>query len=194
MARLLLAIAALFLTAWLSGCATLTKSQCEAGDWRGIGVSDGVKGYATSRFGEHVKACAEHGITPSRQLYEAGHAEGLKVYCQLDRAADEGMADRPNYQVCTGELGVSFNRVYYEGRRVFTERQRIVEMKSELDDVLGELAATTDADARRSLARDVRDLGEDISDQQIVVDRLLRSLNRLVEAERQRLSALGISG
>lgn len=194
MARLLLAFAALFLTAWLAGCATLTKSQCETGDWRGIGVSDGMHGYATSRFDEHVKACAEHGITPSRQLYDAGHAEGLMVYCRLDRAADEGLANRPNYLVCTGELGVSFNRVYYEGRQIHTERQRLAEMKSELDDLLGDLAETADAQTRRDLARDVRDLGDDIVDQQIVIARMEQTLRRFVDTERQRLAALGIDG
>jgi len=187
-----LVVSALFLTLWLAGCATLTKSQCEAGDWRGLGVADGIHGYAASRFDDHVKSCAEHGITPSRELYDAGRAEGLKVYCRLDRAADEGLANKPNYQVCTGELGVSFNLVYYEGRRVYTERQRIDDLKSELDSVLSELAAATDVQTRRDLARDVRDLGDDIADQQRVVDRLRQKLRRLVDAERQRLSALGI--
>ena len=192
MTRAFLAVSALFLTLWLSGCATLTKSQCEAGDWRGIGVADGIHGYAASRLDDHVKACAEHGITPNRELYEAGRAEGLKVYCRLDRAAEEGLANKPNYQVCSGELAVSFNLVYYEGRRVYTERQRIEELRSKQDSALSKMAEATDVQTRRDLARDVQDIGDDIADQQRVVDRMRVKLNQFVETERQRLSALGI--
>ncbi len=163
------------------------------GDWRGIGVADGIHGYAANRLDDHVKACAEHGITPNRELYEAGRAEGLKVYCRLDRAADEGLANKPNYQVCSGELAVSFNLVYYEGRaglhRAPAHRGNCGQNRTVFSaSWLGE----ADADTRRSLVRDAQDLGDDIADQQRVVDRMREKLNRLVEAERQRLSALGI--
>ncbi len=42
--RLLLSIGLFVSIAFLAGCATLSKSQCETGDWQQIGFMDGGVG------------------------------------------------------------------------------------------------------------------------------------------------------
>lgn len=178
----------------LAGCATLSKTECEAGDWRNLGVVDGMNGYPVSRFDRHIKACARYDIAPDKRLYLAGREEGLLSYCHLDRASRDGLRGRTNYSVCSGELGISFNHVYDEARAVYRARQRVDDLQSEIDDILDRLARTQDEKARRAMVRDIQDLRDDIDDQQRMIDRLQQNLNAVIDREAQRLAALGIAG
>ncbi|MDF2177972.1 DUF2799 domain-containing protein [Aliiglaciecola sp. CAU 1673] len=85
----------------MSGCATLSKQECQTADWQIIGMEDGASGKPASFVGEHRKACAEYGIAPDLAAYQKGHAKGLKEYCNYDngyRLAESGGAYN---QVCT---------------------------------------------------------------------------------------------
>ena len=88
MRKLALAFATCGLLA--GSCASLNEEQCLAGDWDGIGYSDGSNGYGTGRFGDHVKACEKHGVMPDQATYMTGRARGLTVYCQPGRGFQVG--------------------------------------------------------------------------------------------------------
>ena len=45
----------------LGGCAMLSKEECLRGDWRALGVTDGLNGETAARIDEHRKACAAQG-------------------------------------------------------------------------------------------------------------------------------------
>lgn len=123
--RILMAVAALVLAIGLAGCATLSKQQCEVGDWQSIGLVDGQHGYAASRYSEHVEACGEYGLGGNQSLYKAGREQGLKSFCTLSMAAEIGLENRTNHNVCSGELGLSFNRVYREANDVYAAEKEI---------------------------------------------------------------------
>jgi hypothetical protein len=194
MLRLLLASLALVLAAWLAGCATLSKSECEAGNWRDIGMADGSHGTPASRFDKHVKACVRYDITPNRDLYLAGRETGLVSYCRLERAAKDGIIGLTNYKVCSGELGASFNRVYDEARDVFRARADAADIRSRINDVAGKLAAATDNAARTDLRRDIADLIEDLAEQEDVIARQQTELHTVLAEELRRLEVLGLEG
>ena len=54
-------LTALLAIALLSGCATLSESQCAANDWQTVGYSDGARGQDSSRLLNHQNACMKHG-------------------------------------------------------------------------------------------------------------------------------------
>lgn len=136
MLRGFLLVALLGMAALLSGCATLSKAQCEAGDWYNLGVSDGARGLPISQIDEHVSACAEHGISVNRSLYEGGRTQGLQSYCRLDRAESDGRAGRTNYHACTGQFGVSFDRVFDAAEDVYRVQNDIIAANAEMDALL----------------------------------------------------------
>jgi hypothetical protein len=140
MLRFALVAAAFCAAAILASCATLTKAECAAGDWRSIGIGDGGNGYPASYVDNHVSACAEHGVLLDRQLYEAGRQEGLRAYCRLDRAESDGRAGRTNYNSCQGEIGVAFNRVHIAARALFDLNARITSLDSEISTSVANLA------------------------------------------------------
>lgn len=193
MQRLVLAIAALALALALTGCATLSKVECQAGDWQGIGLSDGSRGLSSARFEQHVEACSEHGVTPNRDLYMLGYDAGNKAFCRLDKAVDLGTAGTAYYQVCTGDVGLSFGRVYLAARDVYLARNAANEIRGEIDDVTRRLSEPGATDEARSL------LGEQMLSLQRSLDRQLDTISReerdlrdVMAAEVRRLNMLGL--
>jgi hypothetical protein len=153
MTRLVLFFSAFVLVGLLASCATLNKAQCEAGDWRSLGISDGERGYPLSYLSDHISACAEHGISVNRELYAAGREEGLQSYCRLDRAESEGRAGRINYNSCQGDIGVAFNRIYREARDVRDIEQKIAVANGQMDKLLQQITLPDQTDEQRASLR-----------------------------------------
>lgn len=65
----------------ITGCASLSKAECQVADWYQIGAKDGANGHDWSRLASHAKACAKVGITPDRDTWERGRQAGLYSYC-----------------------------------------------------------------------------------------------------------------
>lgn len=176
MKRLILLAGALAAVSALAGCATLSREQCEAGDWRSLGIGDGSRGLPLSQISEHVSACAEHGISVNRELYAAGRDEGLRSYCRIDRAETEGRAGRTNYNSCQGDTGVSFNLVYTAARDVHRIERNITVAEGQLDSLLERITASGLTEAERL------NLKSDISETQWELDSLRDNL-RFAERE-----------
>lgn len=194
MIRLAFFIAIIGLGGVLAACATLSKAECTAGDWRSIGIGDGAQGYPASYIDNHISACAEHGITLNRQLYEAGRQEGLGSYCRLGRAESDGRAGRTNYNSCQGEIGVAFGRVHTAARGLYDLNTRMTSLDSELNALVARLAnAELTAEQRAALGVQIRSL----QDTRVVLERERSAreseLATIRRAEEQRLAQANIA-
>ena len=109
----------------LSGCATMSGDECLTSDWRAIGYEDGSQGYASSRLGQHRKACAKHGVTPDFQAYQTGRDEGLKEYCQPQRGYNLGVGGGRYNGVCPSHLEPGFLDAYRTGAQLYTLRSNV---------------------------------------------------------------------
>lgn len=65
----------------ITGCAGLSKAECQVADWYQIGAKDGANGHDWNRLAAHAKACAKVGVTPDRDTWERGRQAGLHSYC-----------------------------------------------------------------------------------------------------------------
>lgn len=102
----------------LQGCATLSKEECQRGDWFSIGRRDGSQGYLLTYFREHESACAEYGIQPNYSLYKRGRDEGLAMYCTPENGYHLGEQVATYYEVCPDSLKNSFLRQYVKGLEI----------------------------------------------------------------------------
>ena len=84
----LLAAAALMAT--LSGCASLSKSECLNASWEDIGVRDGANGQPEEYLIQHTTACAKVNVVPDRGAWMHGRERGLERFCVPRRAYDLG--------------------------------------------------------------------------------------------------------
>ena len=100
----------------MTGCATMSKSECNTADWRTIGYEDGSAGYSAERMAQHRKACADHGVRLALDDYQDGRQQGLREYCQPQNAYRVG-AYGGNYRgVCPADLEPAFMAAYESGR------------------------------------------------------------------------------
>ncbi len=173
----------------IGGCATLSETECRMGDWRGLGFEDGRAGHPLSRLGEHRKACAEYRIVPDEVAYREGRDTGLRHYCELPNALQEGLAGRRYQGVCPAGVDRDFRDLNDAAYRVQDLRGDVEGVDNQIDGLERKLRSDKTSDKHRAQIRDeIRDL-----DRQR--DRLRDEL-RHAERNLDRLSAqmLGRSG
>jgi len=135
----------------LVGCASLSEDECRAGDWRGIGFSDGAQGRAPDYVERHQKACAKLGVAPDVRAWLAGRQEGLSRYCTPAKAYAVGRGGRSIAPYCTSAQLSQMRPAHDRGRAYYEIEQDIAAERRdlrELDDLIRALPA--DAGAARS--------------------------------------------
>lgn len=128
----------------LSGCATLTETQCRSGDWQGIGLRDGANGRSSDFFLEHAKACADYGITPDRVAWTAGRAQGLTLYCTPRNAWEQGSEGKLLRPVC--ENAAALQSAHRRGLRYHHAVQEIRSLQRRIGEIDAEIASLPDGD------------------------------------------------
>lgn len=145
----------------LSGCATLSENQCRSADWESIGYQDGSRGYNAGRIADHGEACAEYGVSPDRQEYEAGRFRGLELFCTDRNGMQYGRQGSGYSGVCPADLEPQFLEGYELGRRMHDFDQHMSQLQNEIQQVQKELRQEEpplkDTDRDRLLYR-LRDL------------------------------------
>jgi Protein of unknown function (DUF2799) len=145
-----LRVVALLAILSLGGCASLSRNECAAGDWVGIGLRDGANGYTEDRFADHAKACIAHGITADRDRWLAGRERGLDRYCNARHAFEVG-ANNSSYEgVCAGPTEEDFLHGYRLGRATAEARER----RSHWDSEIHNLRHRLDEDSERGKSHD----------------------------------------
>ena len=134
--KLLLTIS-VFLT--ISACATLNKSECRNADWQIIGMEDGSRGRAITYIGQHRKACAEHGVTPDLDRYQAGHETGLTQFCTAEVGFTQGKRGYGYNGVCPSELRNDFLYGYERGRELYLINREISQIRNQVKKMLAEI-------------------------------------------------------
>lgn len=164
------------LVVWAVGmttsCATISESECVAGNWADLGYRDGVDGRSRSRIADYVKKCGEYGQNVDRSLYLSSYETGLTHYCVYDKGFSLGETGNSYNSVCQGEGAAQFRAGYdngfakYELRQAYDQYEYdIHEVEDKIEDVrkqLGEPDLTDDQ--RTDLRRQKKRLNADLSD------------------------------
>lgn len=121
----------------LAGCgggATVSQSQCYAGDWETLGYRDGSNGIPASRLLDHQDACVPHGVVPDRESYLAGWRDGVVEYCRPSNGFAVGEQGYVYDNVCPEQLRIDFERAYRAGRQIHLTRVAV----DDLEQMIGE--------------------------------------------------------
>lgn len=143
--------------AFLSGCASLNKSECVHADWRSIGYEDGVKGYTADRIGEHREACARYGVQPGVDEYTAGRERGLGEYCRAANGYRLGLRGAAYRGVCPAVAEGPFLQAYRQGKAVYAVEQQLESKDAErrrLEDRVQDLERLVRDKEREMVAHD----------------------------------------
>ena len=129
------------LLAALSGCATLSETECRTGDWGQIGYNDGSVGNKRDIIGEHDKACAKVGVKPNANAWYAGYERGIPVYCTPQNGLEAGMRDSTYNGVCPPHLEPVFLARYSAGREVYKARGILEQIDRDISALHRDLSA-----------------------------------------------------
>ena len=153
----------LLLLVLVSGCATLSQSQCQSGDWYGIGQTDGSQGADLSKLAQHRNACGEYSIQIDGEAWRAGRIEGLKQYCRPLNGYQIGRYGSLVNNVCPNNLAGNFSRAYNYGYKIYIVTQKLSELESRLyDEEQAILDETLSREDRRHHLDDLKQLEVDI--------------------------------
>jgi hypothetical protein len=128
----------------LGGCASVSKSECQSGDWYDIGVRDGANGYGEERFLDNAKACAKHGLPADRERWSAGRQHGLERYCTPRNGFAVGAQNAGYAGVCPGPNEDGFLHGYNLGRDLADARGRLGHFDHEIHEIHEKLDPHTD--------------------------------------------------
>lgn len=175
-ARLLIALA---LGLWLSGCATMTPSECQTANWSDVGLRDGLAGAALSVLNDRVTDCAEAKVAVDTPRYLQGRDQGLIQYCRIENAVPLGLNGSSYEGVCPAVADGEFRRRYRIGRDVHLARAELRNLGGRLSAAEDRLrSAASDEDRRRArealrdLDADMRRARDRLRDAEWAIDRL----------------------
>ncbi|NRA31350.1 MAG: DUF2799 domain-containing protein [Parvularculaceae bacterium] len=118
----------------VSGCATLSKEECEFANWEAMGQNDGQWGETVGRFQRYSEACSNYGIQADFEAWERGRQTGLTRFCTPQGVYAAGMRRRGNM----GECGFDpeLNRIHRITTNFATVRSQLNSAENALDSLL----------------------------------------------------------
>ncbi len=185
----------LAVVAALAGCgsATVTESQCVAGDWQTLGYRDGSLGYRSTQLLKHQDACVKHGAIPDRDGYLLGWEDGVREYCEPNNGFSVGVRGGSYNNVCPDDLRHGFLDAYQQGRKLHRARVEVRQLEtaliratSRLETVKGEIIASAAAQLsgtltpqeRLDLITDTQRLNDERVALEVEIPELERKLSR----------------
>jgi len=189
----------------ISGCASLSKEECQTANWKTIGFEDGAQGKPEARIRAHRKACAEYGVAPELEAYRSGWEEGVARFCQPGNGYSQGRSGKEYSGVCPDSLETAFLQSYRDGRALYKleadisrlstkltyQRKRLAEIDVEMRDAGIELVAKDVPVERRVVLLDeLRKLGDERSNIKVKIPLLETEL----ENRKQRMATMSSTG
>lgn len=168
MTKKLRLVLSLLLLAQISGCAVMSKADCEDGHWQRIGHKVGSSGdrdkYAA--FTKRANICAKYDRVADQVAFDRGHEEGIEQYCDIPSAVElgtKGVSPTNSVDTCPEYDYPGFASAYRAGRKLHELNRRVQQAQIEMDRL--ENDAYQYQRERSQLSNDVRS-GE-LSDQQV---------------------------
>lgn len=138
--RVFVLVTILLLPFVLAACATMSKEECVAADWRVVGETDGANGQDPQRrFADHTKSCQKAGIVPNQSLWYQGFQQGLTRYCTPLNGLNAGQSGKPYNNVCPVDLSTGFLQGYSIGKAEYNQRSKVQSVQNRIDAVEREI-------------------------------------------------------
>ena len=144
----------------LTGCESMSVSECKVADWSRVGFTDGASGAPESRLADYTDDCGKTGVVPHARAYRQGWDNGIQRYCTAANGWREGIQGRNGKEsACQGQPGYrGFARYFEGGLRVYRTQEQIRRNTSEINRLEKELANAVKDDDKKRLRESLRDI------------------------------------
>ncbi|RDX38205.1 DUF2799 domain-containing protein [Kangiella sp. HD9-110m-PIT-SAG07] len=156
---------AITLVSFMSGCATLSETECISGNWEQIGYQDGKSGRDKDYILNHESSCIEYGVELDRLAYEQGRQDGLQRYCTSSNGYNRGVrGNHPNLS-CHEQQFPQYYDGLLQGLEVrFDDIQHELSEAQKEHDILSEVyRRVEDEEEKKRIDNELEDLDHDIS-------------------------------
>lgn len=135
-----------------SGCASMSKEECLALDWRTLGYEDGVAGRPGGYIAHHRQACDDYGVKADLDTYQQGRTQGLLEYCRPGNGFRVGAHGGDYAGVCPVEIEGGFLDAFNVGRQLHELESRLSSADAQLGAKRRELEALQHSVAATAVA------------------------------------------
>jgi len=115
MRKLIYPLMLLWLAGSITGCASMSKKDCENANWHAIGYNDGARGIQPGHLNVYSQRCAEYKIVPDAGAYQAGWNEGIRSYCTSTNGYNAGAAGLAYNNICPADVAPTYLAGYRQG-------------------------------------------------------------------------------
>ena len=157
--NVLLLLAALILT----GCESMTVSECKVADWSRVGAADGAKGESDRRIADYTEDCGKAGIVPNAKAYRRGWDAGIVQFCIPVNGWREGIQGHSGKaSVCQGQAGYGwFSRYLAAGLQVHNTQSQMQRNSRESERLQKRLEESKNDEEKKNLRNDLRYIDRD---------------------------------
>ncbi len=144
----------------MSGCESMSVSECKVADWGRVGYADGASGVPQGRLADYTEDCGKAGVVPQASAYRQGWDTGIQRFCTAANGWREGMQGHSGKEaVCQGQAGFEgFARYLDAGLKVYRSQEQLQRNSQEAGRLEKELAAATKDEDKKRLREALRDL------------------------------------
>ncbi len=168
------------LVSLMSGCATLSETECISGNWEQIGYQDGKSGRDKDYILNHESACLEYNVELDRLAYEQGRQDGLERYCTSSNGYNRGFrGSHPNLSCHSHQFPQYYDGLYQGFVVRFDDIQHELSEAHKEHDILSEVyRRVEDDEEKQRIDNELDDLDQDISSLQRELQKVDDLINR----------------
>src|SRR5690625_561949 len=148
----------------MSGCATMTESECATADWHDVGYKDGRNGKPRDYMQERSTDCAKRGYALDAKKYQAGRDQGIAQYCTAENGRSEGLKGHPYLDACPAQLERDFLAPYRAAKRVYDAQEKVDELNRQSDHLTHQLKKEKQGSKRQGIRQELREIDDKLSD------------------------------
>lgn len=154
--NMVLLVAALVLT----GCESMSVSECKVADWSRVGAADGAKGESDRRIADYTEDCGKAGIVPNAKAYRRGWDAGIVQFCTPANAWREGTQGHSGKaSVCQGQASYAeFSRYLAAGLQVHNTQSQMQRNSRESERLQKRLEESKSDEEKKNLRSDLRQI------------------------------------
>jgi hypothetical protein len=120
----------------------MAPQECASADWRSLGYSDGAAGKTQANFSVREQICLNAGYDANLTAYNQGHEEGVRIFCQPERAFQLGAGGSSAALTCPPDLEGQFRAALNSGRELYQSRSAWESAESAVRSLFSEREAT----------------------------------------------------
>lgn len=169
--------------AFLSGCTTMSETECLSTNWEQVGLEDGKKGVGSFSASSYQESCGKYDVPVDMAAYNQGHVNGVALFCQADNGFELGEQGYKYTVYCPQafeeqyaigyQFYLAYNNISQMENALYTNETNINKLESGINNAYFRLSSETlSVFEENELRQRIDSMSGQIKDYQLSTERL----------------------